>query len=374
MNYLTYFSRYFVGILFIVSGFVKANDVLGFSYKLEEYFAPGVLSIDFLIPYALLLACVVCIFEIILGLMLLSGSFPKFTSWSSLLMILFFTFLTFYSAYFNKVTDCGCFGDAIKLKPWESFIKDIILLFFITIIFINKNLIKPIFSNKTEKYCLTLFFLFPSSFIYITYNYLPIKDFRPYNIGTNIIESMKTCDELGLPCPEKIDYYLVKNKKTGLEKEILSSDWNWKEDDFVSNTGKFLEKSGYEPKIRDFSISNNNFDFTDSILNSQKCILIIAYDLEKTSKKAWVNVVELLEKSNQNNLPIFILTASASDKIEIFNNNFRDKYSFLFTDETVLKTIIRSNPGVLLLSKGTIVNKWHHNDFPSFIEIQQNLN
>ena len=374
MNYLTYFSRYFVGILFIVSGFVKANDVLGFSYKLEEYFAPGVLSIDFLIPYALLLACVVCIFEIILGLMLLSGSFPKFTSWSSLLMILFFTFLTFYSAYFNKVTDCGCFGDAIKLKPWESFIKDIILLFFITIIFINKNLIKPIFSNKTEKYFLILFFLFPSSFIYITYNYLPIKDFRPYTIGTNIIESMKTCDELGLPCPEKIDYYLVKNKKTGSEKEILSSDWNWKEDDFVSNTGKFLEKSGYEPKIRDFSISNNNFDFTDSILNSQKCILIIAYDLEKTSKKAWVNVVELLEKSNQNNLPIFILTASASDKIEIFNNNFRDKYSFLFTDETVLKTIIRSNPGVLLLSKGTIVNKWHHNDFPSFIEIQQNLN
>ena len=102
--------------------------------------------------------------------------------------------------------------------------------------------------------------------------------------------------------------------------------------------------------------------------------MIIAYDLEKTSKKAWVNVVELLEKSNQNNLPIFILTASASDKIEIFNNNFSNKYSFLFTDETVLKTIIRSNPGVLLLSKGTIVNKWHHNDFPSFIEIQQNLN
>ena len=182
------FSKLLVGVLFIVSGFVKANDTLGFSYKLEEYFSAGVLNIEFFIPYAFLLAAGICIAEIVLGVMVLIGARPKFTSWSLLGMIVFFTFLTLYSAYFNKVTDCGCFGDAVKLTPWESFAKDIILIFFITTIFFRKNVIKPILSIKMENMFLVVITFFCFAFVYHTYNHLPMKDFRPYTIGKSIPE------------------------------------------------------------------------------------------------------------------------------------------------------------------------------------------
>ncbi|WP_311196051.1 DoxX family protein [Antarcticibacterium sp. 1MA-6-2] len=141
-------ARILVGILFIISGFIKLNDPLGFSYKLQEYFSAQVLNLEFLIPFSLVLAIVLVIFELVLGIMLLIGYLPKFTVWSLLLMIIFFTFLTFYSAYFEKVKDCGCFGDAIPLTPWESFYKDLVLLVLILILFFYRKLITPVLAPK----------------------------------------------------------------------------------------------------------------------------------------------------------------------------------------------------------------------------------
>ena len=135
MKILVHLSRIFVGVLFIISGFIKLNDPLGFSYKLQEYFGEDVLNLEFLIPYALGISVIVVVFEVVLGVFLLIGYKPKFTVWSLLAMIIFFTFLTFYSAYFDKVKDCGCFGDALKLTPWESFTKDLVLLVLILILF-----------------------------------------------------------------------------------------------------------------------------------------------------------------------------------------------------------------------------------------------
>ena len=372
MHFLTLISRLLVGTLFIISGFVKANDTIGFSYKLEEYFSAGVLNMEFLIPFSFTLAAGICIAEIVLGVMVLIGARPKFTSLSLLGMIVFFTFLTFYSAYFNKVTDCGCFGDAVKLTPWESFGKDIILLFFITIIFLRKNIIKPILSFKMELILLTLITFLCISFVFHTYNHLPMKDFRPYAIGKSIPEGMKTCDELGLPCPDKIDYFLVKNKETGEEKELLSSNWDWQTDDFVSNTGKSLEIEGYEAPINDFSISIDGADYTDSILNADYALLVVAYNLSKTDMEAWSQVNDLAVGAEELEIPFVTMSASSSDMIEEFRHEVQAAYPFYFTDETTLKTIVRSNPGVLLLKKGTILWKWHHNDFPTFEEIKQN--
>ncbi|NDG53028.1 MAG: DoxX family protein, partial [Flavobacteriia bacterium] len=139
---LEFISRVLVGSLFIVSGLIKANDSIGFSYKLEEYFASDVLNIPFLEPWALQLAILICVVEIVLGVAVLVGSKINLVSWFLLLMIIFFTFLTFYSAYFDKVTDCGCFGDALKFTPWQSFTKDVILFFFIAIIFLRKGHIR----------------------------------------------------------------------------------------------------------------------------------------------------------------------------------------------------------------------------------------
>lgn len=372
MHFLTLISRFSVGVLFIISGLIKANDALGFSYKLEEYFSAGVLNMEFLIPYAFLMAAGICIAEIILGVMVLVGARPKFTSWSLLAMIVFFTFLTFYSAYFNKVTDCGCFGDAVKLTPWESFGKDVILLFFIGVIFLRRKVVKPLLLFKMENILLGVVTFLCFAFVNHTYNHLPAKDFRPYAIGKNISEGMKTCDELGLLCPEKIDYFLVKNKQTGEEKEVLSTDWDWQTDDFISNTGRSLEIKGYEAPVHDFSISIDGADYTESILNVDYAFLVVAYSLDKTTKNAWSKVNGLAVGAEETALPFITMSASSDETIEDFRHEVQAAYPFYFTDETTLKTIVRSNPGVLLLNKGTIIGKWHHNDLPTFEEIKQN--
>ena len=160
MKYLVNISRILVGLLFIFSGLIKINDPVGFSFKLEEYFGPTVFNIDFLLPYVLPLAIFIVVLEVLLGVFLLVGLKKEFTIYSLFAMIVFFTFLTWYSAYFNKVTDCGCFGDALKLTPWESFTKDVVLLFFIVILFRGVRHIKPLFNSlfTTIVAVLTVFF------------------------------------------------------------------------------------------------------------------------------------------------------------------------------------------------------------------------
>ena len=145
MKYLVHIIRVFVGILFIISGLIKLNDPVGLAFKLEEYFSEVVLNLPFLQPYALYIALFVVIGEVILGVLLLLGYKRTFTLTNLYLLILFFTFLTFYSAYYNKVTDCGCFGDAIKLTPWQSFAKDVVLLVMILFLIVGRNHIKPLF-------------------------------------------------------------------------------------------------------------------------------------------------------------------------------------------------------------------------------------
>ena len=202
----------------------------------------------------------ICIFEVVVGIMVLIGARPKLANWSLMLMIVFFTFLTFYSAYYNKVTDCGCFGDAIKLTPWGSFRKDLILLFFISILFIGEKHIKALLSRKMENMFLAIVTFFCFAFVVHTYRHLPVKDFRPYAVGNNITEGMKTCNELELACAEEAYYYVVKNKATGEVSEMLSTDYQdkWEEFDFVEATDKTIVlQEGYEPPIHDFSISKD---------------------------------------------------------------------------------------------------------------------
>jgi uncharacterized membrane protein YphA (DoxX/SURF4 family) len=185
MKYLVGVIRIFVGILFIISGFIKLNDPVGFSFKLEEYFSQGVLDLPFLTPYALAISILVVVVEVMVGVMLILGYKRKITIWTLLAMIVFFTFLTFYSAYFNKVTDCGCFGDAIKLTPWESFTKDVVLLILILIIYVGRKYITPLVKPHTIKAALMVSLLACIGYVYYVLNHLPVIDFRPYEIGKN---------------------------------------------------------------------------------------------------------------------------------------------------------------------------------------------
>ncbi|MDX1332276.1 MAG: DoxX family protein, partial [Robiginitalea sp.] len=190
MKYLVHISRVLVGVLFIISGLIKLNDPLGFSFKLEEYFSPAVLDLPFLEPYALALALFVVILEVILGVTLLLGYRIRLTIWTLLATIVFFTFLTFYSAYYNKVTDCGCFGDAVKMTPWQSFSKDVFLLVLILILIAGEKFIKPLgtprFRLGVTLAALIACILFGNHVL----NHLPVVDFRPYHLGANIPESM----------------------------------------------------------------------------------------------------------------------------------------------------------------------------------------
>lgn len=365
MKIITNIARVLVGLLFIFSGFIKANDAVGFGYKLVEYFE--VFGTHFLVPIALPLAMFICIFEIVLGFTLLLGAKLKLTLWLSLLMIVFFTFLTFYSAYFQKVLSCGCFGDAIPLTPWQSFYKDLILLVLIILLFVGKQHINPLVGERFEKFLLVVVLLASTAFPIYTYNYLPIIDFRPYAIGKNIPEQTK-----GIPDELKY-FYKLKDKKTSETKEFDKWPDGWDVTyDYVDSRTE-VTKKGVEPKIKDFSISSlDGSDYTQDIIeNPEYNFLLICYDLDKADTDAFGKINDFEALCKQDSVTFVALTSSGKETIEKFKSDVKTNVAFYNTDGTVLKTMIRSNPGLMLLKGGTVIDMWHYHSFPSYNDVKQ---
>jgi len=361
MKYLVNFSRLFVGLLFIFSGLIKINDPVGFSFKLEEYFGPTVFNIDFLLPYVLPLAIFIVVVEVLLGVFLLIGLKKEFTIYSLFAMIVFFTFLTWYSAYFNKVTDCGCFGDAIKLTPWESFTKDIILLVFIIILMIGLKYIKPLFTNKLQYSIPVISLVICILIVNQVLSHLPLLDFRPYKIGNNIIENMITPED----SKKAIFRYDWLFNVEG-EKKIISTSGSFPsvEGDFISVDTELLEE-GYEPPIHDFSMELDDIDYTDDLMQEEKLLIFVFYNISKMESEAMDDLKKSLSIAMDNNYKIIGLTASGNEDVNNFKSKFLVDLDFYFCDETALKTIVRSNPAALKLHKGTIIQKAHWNDFQS---------
>ncbi|RLD28097.1 MAG: DoxX family protein [Bacteroidetes bacterium] len=358
MKYLIHISRLFVGALFIFSGLIKLNDPIGFSFKLEEYFGVTVLNLPVFEPYALIIAVFVVVFEVLLGVFLLIGYKPKFTVWSLLVMIVFFTFLTFYSAYFNKVTDCGCFGDAIKLTPWESFTKDIILLVFILVLFFGVKHIKPILGKLGLTVVSLASFIFCFGFVYYVLMHLPAKDFRPYKIGNNIQENMNVPDD----APKAIIDYYWKFNVNGEEKIITTrGSYPSVEGEYISVETKTI-KEGYETPIHDFSMEREGEDFTEDLLNENKLVIFISYNLAKAEKDGLNKLKAIANEAVKKGYKVIGLTASGLEEQQLLSEQYGLNFDFYFCDETALKTIVRSNPGILELNKGTILQKLHWND------------
>ncbi|NGX84093.1 MULTISPECIES: BT_3928 family protein [Aequorivita] len=358
MKILVGISRVLVGALFIISGLVKLNDPIGFAFKLQDYFAPDVLDLGFLVPYSLLIAIFVVIFEVLVGVALLLGYLKKFTLWALMLMIVFFTFLTFYSAYFNKVTDCGCFGDAIPLTPWESFYKDIILLVLIIILFIGRKYIKPFFAEGTRSIIIFATFVGCMAITYHVLQHLPIIDFRPYKIGANIKDGMTVPE--GAPGP--IYEYKWTFNINGEEKTIVTNGEYPQVDGELVNTETKMIQEGYVPPIHDFTMERNGEDFTDQFLNEENLIVIVAYSLTNTEKDGYISVKEITDRAIKNGYNVIGLSASSQEMTESLTDTYKLNFKFYFCDETTLKTIVRSNPGILELDKGTIKQKLHWND------------
>jgi len=314
MKLITHIVRFLVGALFIFSGFVKLVDPIGSQFKFEEYFGESVLNMEFLIPFALGFSILLIIAEILLGVLILLGYKSKLTVWSLLLLTSFFLFLTWYSAYYNKVTDCGCFGDAITLTPWETFYKNIILIGMILFLLIRIKEIKPLFSDKVSK---IITYLSLASFLYITYYvllHLPIIDFRPYAIGKNIPEGMQ------------------------------------------------YKESGEIPKIHDFFLEDAQNDLTNDILSEEKVILVIVYSLDKADLNGFKSVKKVAERALKKGYSVYGVSASFSDELVLAKEKYNLPFDFLFCDATTLKTMIRSNPGIIILEKGTVTGKWSWTD------------
>lgn len=370
------FSRIFVGILFIFSGLIKANDPLGFGYKLQEYF--DVFHMPWLSPFATGIAIFLCVLEIVLGALLLFGFWSKKVATGLLAIIIFFTFLTFVSAAFEVVTSCGCFGDAIPLTPWQSFSKDLVLLLLIVYLFIHRNKILPITSNEgKQKIGLIVVIALSVIFSLYTYTYLPILDFLPYKVGASLPDAMKIPE--GAPKDEYLIMYQLKNKKTGEKKEMSDKDYLkteiWKDNNWeiVGEPVQKLIKKGYEAKIKDLVISDaSGVDYTKELIeNPYYNLLIVAYNLNETNEEAIGKLNALtLDLTEQFNIRTVMLTSNSAQDAEAFSKRNKLFAEIFYADAVPLKSMVRASPGVVLLKNGVVINKWSYASMPSLDKLK----
>lgn len=352
------FSRVFVGGLFIFSGLIKLNDPIGTKIKLEEYFTVFSSDIgsffEFFVPFALPLGMILIVLEVVLGIAVLINYKMKTTTWVLLVLMVFFTFLTFYSAYFDKVTDCGCFGDAIPLTPWESFFKDVILMVFVLHLFWHRKRFKPMFADKFGHLVIAGVAVVSVMIGIYAIRHLPFIDFRPYSIGASIPQNM-------IPEEAPMLEYTFKNE----DGELTESDKYLMPDagyTYVSSRVSNPEKS--TPKISDYYVSGiDGGDYTQNTFEGAKLILVF-YDTDKANKPHIEDINQLVSGLKDHIQPM-VLTAASEASFEQLRHKYQLAVPYYQTDATVLKAMIRSNPGLLLLKDGYVLGKWHHNDVPS---------
>jgi uncharacterized membrane protein YphA (DoxX/SURF4 family) len=352
--------RLIVGGLFIFSGLIKVNDPVGTAIKLEEYF--DVFSYDigsFFVHFkeiALPLAVGLVVLEVVLGIMLIVGTRLRTTVWALLLMILFFTFLTFYSAYFNKVTDCGCFGDAIKLTPWESFTKDIILLFLIGILFVFRNDLPkkgPVWAG----YLSLLSVVTALILAVVAIRNLPFIDFRAYKEGVNIPQAMQPSAQLQYS-------YIMQKDGEAFVFDQYPSDESY---EFVEMK---LKNEEALPKISDFAVWNSDGDYTEEILTGNKAVILVTY-MHKLNEDKLQKIDELIKGlSGSEILPVLVAASSEEDLYHMIEERGWDISGYQ-GDATVIKTIMRANPGIMLLQNGAVLKKYHYRNTPSSEEVKQ---
>lgn len=376
-NYLLGFCRIFTGLLFIFSGFIKANDPTGFGYKFQEYFE--VFHLTAFNEYATAIAVVICGFEILLGALLLLGVYANTVAWGLLLLILFFTFLTFYSAFFEVVTSCGCFGDAIPLTPWQSFSKDLVLLALILVIFFNRKQLRSIIKGSGNQFVATLITAVISLGIGIyTVNYLPFIDFLPYKVGNNLPSLMVLPEGKQGDLFEQI--YTMKNRKTGETKKVndktYMADKLWEDEswEIIGEPESKLVKKGYDIPIPDLLITDaDGADHTQEIIaNPYYNLIIVAKDLSTANIDAIqkINQAAIQLTKDYNGLRVVLLTASASKDAQYLSDKMQLIAEIFYADLVPLKSMVRANPGVLLLKGGNVIGKWHYNNFPDAKSIE----
>jgi uncharacterized membrane protein YphA (DoxX/SURF4 family) len=364
-------SRILLGLVFIFSGTVKGIDPMGSAYKFADYFQA--FKMPFLDSMATPLAFILCCAEFVIGVALVLHLFPKITAWCALIFMSFFTILTFILALTNPVTDCGCFGDAIVLTNWQTFYKNILLIAFSIIVFLFRKQQQASQSILRQSvitvYASVVFLLFTA----YNYRYLPVLDFRPFKVGTYLP------DNINIPEGYPVDEYKTKlvYEKNGVAKEFpldsipwQDTTWKWKE------TRSILVKEGYKPPIHDFVLTDEKgYDVTDKVLkDTSYTLMLISYNLTQADTSALIKANRLASHFIDNPSVRFLaLTSTDNSKVDSILTRLGISYRFGSADQTMLKTVIRSNPGFVLVREGVVLAQWPFREMPTVRFFEGNI-
>ncbi len=350
---LLHAARVLLALVFLFSGFVKAVDPLGTVYKIEDYLtAFGGFWSGFTIA-AFPAAFVLILFEFLTGIGLLLQIRMKLSAWVAFVFMLIMTPLTLYIAIYNPVTDCGCFGDALKLTNWQTFSKNVVFIIIAFIVLLKNSNFKKIFLPVVEWGMLAVSTLIVIGFMLYNLMFLPVIDFRPFKVGVNIPEAMS------FPQDAPVDEYEYKfiYQKDGVQKVFgldALPDSTWQ---FVSQESRLIKK-GYEPPIKELTMLSGNYDISDQVLlYPGKSYLFILWNLEQSNEKGIGKIKNYLSANQDQELKTYILTASSIEDINAFEKKHQLNIPYYRSDAITLKTIIRANPGVLELRNGTIKAK-----------------
>ncbi len=364
MKILRLISRLLIGIVFIFSGFVKAIDPLGSKYKFIDYF--DALGLGFMEDFALAFAIIMCAAEFLIGVALLLGIWMRFSSWLAMIFMAFFTPLTLWLAVANPVADCGCFGDAIILTNWETFFKNLIIDVFVVIIFIERKKFPKIFKARMEWAIAIAFSVLIVGLSIHALRHLPIIDFRAWKVGSQMAP-----EEVAAPKA----YVIYRNIETGEEEEYPSDNYPWNDSIWMANH-EFVDSRVEEPENAENLLRIEDFygeDVSSTLFSKEKSyqFMVVSYYLDEASEKGLDRIVEFYKSLSGKEVEFFIVTGSLSEDIEAFyeeHDIFIDTY---IADEIALKTVIRANPGILLLNQGVILAKWNYRDLPDYEDIDK---
>ncbi len=358
---LTLICRLILGLVFVFSGFVKVIDPLGLTYKIEDYltaFGGFFSNFSFL---ALPLGVALPVLELVIGLNLLFKIKYRLTSILAMFFMLVMTPLTLYIALYNPVTDCGCFGDALVITNWQTFFKNVVLIILAFILLINTSQHKPMFLARIEWAIVTFFVGIGVALAVCSYNHLPLIDFRPYKIGVNIPEAMMVPEDAAADVYATTFIY----EKEGVKKEFTLENYPKNDSTWTFVDQKtVLVSTGYKAPIHDFSIVNAAFDdITEEVIyNPGATYLLVMYDLNKASEEGAIIAEKFYQQYKNSTTRFYALTASGDDDVKAFVAKTKVTYPFCKTDPITLKTMIRANPGLILIKNGTITGKWHWRD------------
>jgi uncharacterized membrane protein YphA (DoxX/SURF4 family) len=357
-------SRILVGIVFIFSGFVKGVDPLGTVYRMEDYFAA--FHTTWANPLALYLTIFLCALEFTIGVSLLFNLWIKRSAWLLLPLTIFFTILTFFDATVNLVPECGCFGDAVKMTNLQTFLKNLVLLAFVIPIFSARNKFRPLIPAGFQVAVLLAFFVAFTGMSVYAYRHLPFIDFMGWKTGNKINEKPTL--------PMKF-YLTFKNKKNPDKvQEFLSPNYPWNDSTWMSEW-EFKSQRVEDPnpsqamalRIED----ERGVDVTATFLdNPDLQFLLVSYDLYKADKEAFTRILPLYKKIYEDGYSFICLTSATPQMMKEFKMANGTAFDFYNADDVVLKTMVRSNPGLILIKNGVVLAKWPFREFPTYEEVK----